>query len=83
MLRQAVAALELLGQAEVGDLGRAVLGQQELAGLRSRWTMPWLVGVLHGPGQRLHQARGLGGRLRLAGPVSVCRLPPSTNSSAK
>ena len=32
-----------------------------LAGFRSRWTMPLLVGVVHGPGQRLDQ---LGGRRR-------------------
>ena len=58
---------QALGQAEVGDLGlcRPRVSRM-LAGLRSRWMMPLVVGRVHGPGQRLDQPRRLAGRLRRA-----------------
>ena len=75
--------VELLGQAEVGDLGRAVRGQQHVGRLQVAVDDALLVGRLHGPGQRLDQAG------RLARAAAACRracwsrLPPAQNSSEK
>ena len=53
-----------LGQAEVGDLGRAVGGHRILAGLRSRWTIPsrWASAIA-----RARISTRLGGPLRQPG----------------
>src|SRR5437764_689675 len=46
------------GQAEVADLGRAVLCQQDITRLEVAMDDPFLVGVLHGAGQGADQGGG-------------------------
>ena len=56
--------VEPLGQAEVGDLGRAVGGEEDVGRFEVAVDHAALVGRMHGPRQRLHQRRRLTGRLR-------------------
>ena len=74
--------VQLLGQAEVRDLGRAVLRQQHVGRLQVAVNDPLLVGRLHGPGQRLDQPRRLGRRQRRAIEFLV-QAPPGQNSMEK
>ncbi len=56
--------VELLGQTEVGDFGRAVLRQQDVGRLQVAVNDAFVVRCLHGAGQRLQQACGLPCRQR-------------------
>ena len=55
-LRPAAPSSSVLGQAEVGDLGRAVGRQQHVGRLQVAVDDAALVGGVHGPGQRLRPA---------------------------
>ncbi len=59
-------AFHQLGQAEVRDLGRALLGQDDVGRLDVAVDDPALVGVVEGPGQLLDEPRGLARRLGIA-----------------
>ena len=61
---QARLALHQLGQAEVGDLRDALVGEHDVGRLDVAVDDPVLVGVVEGPGERLDQPRGLARRLR-------------------
>ena len=56
--------VEHLGQAEVGDLGPAVVGQQDVRGLEVAVDDAQAVRVVDRPGQGLHQLGRLAGRQR-------------------
>ncbi len=69
-------------QAEVGDLGRAVGGQEDVGWLEVAVDDPGLVGRLHRRGQGGQELGGLAGR---QGAPESCwaRLPPSRSSMVK
>ena len=70
------------GQAKVGDLRRAVGGEQDVGRLQIAVNDPALVRHLHGFSQRDQQHGGLADRLGVP-PSCSARVPPSTNSSVK
>ena len=59
-------SVEVPRQPEIGDLGRAVGGEQDVGRLQIAVHDPALVGRLHGLGQRGQQRGRLAGRLRRA-----------------
>jgi hypothetical protein len=56
--------VEFLGQAEVGDLGRAVVEQQDIGRLEIAVNDALLMGRVHAAGQRFDDGRRLLGRTR-------------------
>ena len=62
----AAVRLEPLGQAEVGDLGRAVGVEQDVGRLQVAMDDPRVMSDLNGPSQRDHQLGRSPARLRIA-----------------
>ena len=63
--------------------GSAVLGEQDVARLEVAVDDAALVGVMHGPGQRLDQARGLGPAAAAGRRICAASVPPPTYSRAR
>ena len=81
--RQAGLALHQLGQAEVGDLRDALLGQHDVGRLEVAMDDPVLVGVMQGAGQLLDELRGLPAAAAGLPPSFCCRLPPEAYSRTR
>src|SRR5262249_59771468 len=69
--RLAAVLRQPLGQAEVGDLGRTVLHQQDVVRLEVAVDHALAVGVVHGLGQLPHEHGGVAGQLGRAGNLLV------------